>query len=51
MAELRYPTGIQTFSDIIEGGYVYVDKTSYIKQLLIHGITPDTMHPTLAPSI
>lgn len=23
----RYPVGIQTFSDIIEGGYTYVDKT------------------------
>ncbi len=27
---LRYPLGIQTFSDIIEGGYVYVDKTEYV---------------------
>ncbi len=26
----RYPLGIQTFSDIIEGGYVYVDKTEYV---------------------
>ncbi len=27
---LRYPLGIQTFSDIIEDGYVYVDKTEYV---------------------
>ena len=32
-ATLRYPIGIQTFSKIIEGGYVYIDKTRYIKQL------------------
>ena len=25
--ERRYPVGIQTFSEIIKGGYVYVDKT------------------------
>lgn len=34
MAEtLKYPIGIQTFSTIIEDGYVYIDKTQYIKQL------------------
>ncbi len=27
---LRYPLGIQTFPKIIEGGYVYVDKTEYV---------------------
>ncbi len=27
---LRYPIGIQTFSDIREGGYVYVDKTEFV---------------------
>ncbi len=37
MAQLRYPVGIQTFSKIIEEGYAYVDKTSYIKQLLQQG--------------
>ena len=26
----RYPVGIQTFSDIIEGGYTYVDKTGLL---------------------
>ncbi len=34
MEELRYPVGMQTFSEIIEKGYVYVDKTAYIKPLL-----------------
>ncbi len=35
MAEktLRYPIGIQTFRDIVEGGYVYVDKTGYVADL------------------
>ena len=33
----RYPIGIQTFSDIIEEGYAYVDKTAYIKPLLRQG--------------
>ena len=27
MAERRYPVGIQTFSEIIKGGYLYIDKT------------------------
>lgn len=34
MAQLRYPVGMQTFSNIIEEGYAYVDKTAYIKPLL-----------------
>ena len=34
MEEQRYPVGIQTFSNIIEEGYTYVDKTCYIKPLL-----------------
>lgn len=29
----RYPIGIQTFSEIIRGGYVYVDKTDLMWQL------------------
>ncbi len=29
----RLPTGIQTFSEIIEGNYIYVDKTALIYQL------------------
>ena len=30
---MKYPIGIQTFSTIIEGGYVYVDKTDLVYQL------------------
>ncbi|MDE6856018.1 MAG: ATP-binding protein [Muribaculaceae bacterium] len=37
MDELRYPIGMQTFSQIIEEGYVYIDKTAYIKPLLNQG--------------
>lgn len=29
----RYPIGIQTFSEIIKGGYVYVDKTDLVWKL------------------
>ncbi|MDE5850071.1 MAG: ATP-binding protein [Muribaculaceae bacterium] len=37
MDQLRYPVGMQTFSKIREEGYVYVDKTQYIKPLLSQG--------------
>ena len=37
MSGLRYPIGMQTFSKIIEEGYVYVDKTAYIKPLIEQG--------------
>lgn len=38
MEEIRkYPVGIQTFSKIREGNYVYVDKTKYIVQMLENG--------------
>ena len=30
----RYPIGIQTFQNIVEGNYVYVDKTRYIVDFL-----------------
>lgn len=30
---LRYPIGLQYFPDLIEGGYVYADKTKYIRML------------------
>lgn len=33
MAERRYPIGIQTFSEIIRGGYIYIDKTDLVWQL------------------
>ena len=29
----KYPIGIQTFSEVITGGYVYVDKTDLVWQL------------------
>ena len=34
---MKYPIGIQTFQDIIEDGYVYVDKTAYVYQLAATG--------------
>jgi Predicted AAA-ATPase/PD-(D/E)XK nuclease superfamily len=33
----RYPVGIQDFSELRTGEYVYVDKTPFIEQLFIHG--------------
>ena len=33
----RYPVGIQTFEKIIEGGYVYVDKTDLMWQMTHQG--------------
>lgn len=33
----KYPIGIQTFSEIIEEGYTYVDKTGFIVPLLSRG--------------
>lgn len=33
MAVRRYPIGIQTFSELIRGGYIYVDKTDLVWQL------------------
>ena len=33
MTPRRYPIGIQTFSEIIRGGYIYVDKTDLVWQL------------------
>lgn len=34
---MKYPIGIQTFSEIIEGGYVYVDKTAYLYKMVSEG--------------
>lgn len=31
---MKYPIGIQIFSQIRENGYVYVDKTDFIYQLV-----------------
>lgn len=35
--KVRYPVGIETFSEIIEGGYAYVDKTEVIYRLTQSG--------------
>lgn len=35
--EIKYPIGIQTFSEIRESGFVYVDKTEYIHSLVSRG--------------
>ncbi len=32
--EKKYPVGVQSFSEIREGGYVYVDKTAYVHRLI-----------------
>lgn len=37
MGSMKYPIGLQTFSEIIRGGYAYVDKTMYIHRLLEGG--------------
>ena len=38
MEEIRkYPVGIQTFSEIREENYVYVDKTKYIVDFIRNG--------------
>ncbi|MDE6668209.1 MAG: AAA family ATPase [Muribaculaceae bacterium] len=34
---MKYPIGIETFSEIIEEGYVYVDKTELINTLVSKG--------------
>ena len=33
MAGRKYPIGIQTFLEVIRGGYVYVDKTDLVWKL------------------
>ena len=30
---MKYPIGIQSFDQLIEGGYVYVDKTDLVYSL------------------
>ena len=34
---LKYPVGVQDFSEVIRGGYVYVDKTAHIRRLIDTG--------------
>jgi len=33
----RFPIGIQTFRKLIDGNYLYVDKTEYIHRLIVQG--------------
>lgn len=35
--EAKYPIGIQTFSEIIRGGYTYIDKTDLVWELVNYG--------------
>lgn len=37
MLKKKLPIGIQTFSEIIQDGYVYIDKTAYIHTLITTG--------------
>lgn len=37
MSIIKYPIGIQTFEKIISDGYIYVDKTEYIYDLVTKG--------------
>ena len=30
---IKYPIGVQTFDKIIEGGYLYIDKTGFVHDL------------------
>lgn len=32
-----YPVGIQSFDEIRKGGYIYIDKTEYIYELIKTG--------------
>jgi len=34
---MKYPIGIQSFSEIIDGGYAYLDKTKLIYDLVHNG--------------
>lgn len=34
---IKYPVGIQSFSELITGGYVYVDKTMYVRKMIDSG--------------
>jgi len=34
---LKLPVGIETFSELREEGYVYIDKTQYIHKLVTEG--------------
>ena len=34
---MKFPIGVQDFKSVIEGGYVYVDKTALIHRLVTEG--------------
>lgn len=36
-SQMKYPIGIQSFSEIITGGYKYVDKTMYVRKMIDTG--------------
>ena len=36
MASRKLPAGIQTFREIREGGFYYVDKTAFAQRLVAH---------------
>lgn len=38
MSEIKYPIGIQTFEKVRQDGYLYVDKTAYIYNLIKKGV-------------
>ena len=42
---MKYPIGIQSFERIIEGGYVYVDKTELIYRLTHQYLFPEPPPP------
>lgn len=37
MSRVKYPIGIQTFAEIRENGYIYIDKTEFIHELVSSG--------------
>lgn len=37
MVKTKYPIGIQTFADIRNDGYLYIDKTRYVEMLVMNG--------------
>lgn len=37
MRKIKYPVGIQSFSEIRNGGYLYVDKTEFVHKLVAEG--------------
>ncbi len=39
MAQRLYPVGIQTFTKIREGGYIYIDKTEYMYRMTHSGLS------------